>query len=464
MSTPVTYVANQYNVPAYQDTGYAQGAGNLSSYLIALATGSLTLSGGTFTLTADADFGASFGLKSIYYKSRATNPASTGVIRLGSAEVIAWRNNANNGNLPLTTDASDRLTFDGFVIATSSGALNGTTLTLTATSNQMVIGTTNTTTVSFTAPASSATYTVPDVGTTANFILSAGTQTIGGAKTFSSAVSLTAASNQLVFNPAAGNTVTINLSSAPAGSVVYTLPDVGGAAAFVMTAGTQTIAGAKTFSSAIAITATSNHLVLSTASNTLTINANSQATSPRIWSIPDISGAGTFAALEGTQTFTGAKTFSSTLSVANTGFQIGGNQVFPVLQIIVGTLTSAFSTTSSTFQASGLKAVITPKFNTSKIKITVSSALKATNTTLAAARATLERNASNLGAAVGFTEVNGNQATPIYAPLSIVYYDSPASTSALTYEVYILSTDNTTAAVLNASSQTSVIIAEEITQ
>ncbi len=38
MSTPVTYAGSSYNVPAYQDTGYAQGAGNLSSYLIALAT------------------------------------------------------------------------------------------------------------------------------------------------------------------------------------------------------------------------------------------------------------------------------------------------------------------------------------------------------------------------------------------------------------------------------------------
>lgn len=38
MSTPVTYSGTSYNVPAYQDTGYAQGSGNLSSYLIALAT------------------------------------------------------------------------------------------------------------------------------------------------------------------------------------------------------------------------------------------------------------------------------------------------------------------------------------------------------------------------------------------------------------------------------------------
>lgn len=38
MSTPVSYSGTTYNVPAYQDSGYAQGTGNLSSYLIALAT------------------------------------------------------------------------------------------------------------------------------------------------------------------------------------------------------------------------------------------------------------------------------------------------------------------------------------------------------------------------------------------------------------------------------------------
>lgn len=70
MSTTVTYVGTQYRIPAYQDTGYAQGAGNLSSYLIALATGSLTLAGGTFTLTAEVDFGVTYGLKAAYYKSR----------------------------------------------------------------------------------------------------------------------------------------------------------------------------------------------------------------------------------------------------------------------------------------------------------------------------------------------------------------------------------------------------------
>lgn len=314
MATPVTYVGTQYLVPAYQDTGYAQGNGNLSSYLIALATGSLTLSGGNFPLTADANFGASFGLKSLYYKSRNASVASTGIVRLGSAEMICWRDNLDNADLELTTNASDQLTYNGLVIATSTGALVGTTLTLSATSNQMVIGTTNTTTVSYTAPVASRVYTVPDAGGSASFILSAGSQTITGAKTFA---------DQTLLLQETGSTdvITINVAALSA-SRAYTMPDAGGSASFVMTAGNQTLAGTKTFSSAVPITATSNHLVLSTATNTLTINASTQVTA-RVWSVPDISANGTFAALEGTQTFTGIKTFSSPItSTDNTNSSI----------------------------------------------------------------------------------------------------------------------------------------------
>lgn len=115
MSTPVTYVGVQYNIPAYQDTGYAQGAGNLSSYLIALATGSLTLAGGTFTLTADVDFGATFGIQSTYFKSReaTTSPSTVGILRLGASDMIGWRNNADSGNVSLSKDTADALYYLG---------------------------------------------------------------------------------------------------------------------------------------------------------------------------------------------------------------------------------------------------------------------------------------------------------------------------------------------------------------
>lgn len=125
MSTAVTYVGTQYNVPAYQDTGYAQGTGNLSSYLIALATGSLTLSGGTFTLTADANFGGSFGLVALYYKSRGATLSTAGVFRMANAELIGWRNQGDGGNLTLGVNASDRFAFTGgdVLIATADSGV-----------------------------------------------------------------------------------------------------------------------------------------------------------------------------------------------------------------------------------------------------------------------------------------------------------------------------------------------------
>lgn len=264
MSTLVTYAGNQYRVPAYQDTGYAQGNGNLSSYLIALATGSLTVSGGSFPLTADANFGASFGLVSIYFTSRTINAATAGAVRLANTDKIEWRDNANANNLILAMNATQ--TGGGtytipdigagisasFVMtagtqtiggtktfstapAFSAGLVSAMAISITAVTNQIILGTTNTTTVSATAPASSAVYTIPDVGTTANFILSAGTQTVGGSKTFSSAVTVTAASSSALIIQAAQSGsqlgATIDNTSNTASSDVRLFMRVGGTSA-----------------------------------------------------------------------------------------------------------------------------------------------------------------------------------------------------------------------------------------
>lgn len=304
MSTPVTYVGNTYNIPAYQDTGYAQGTGNLSSYLIALATGGLTLSGGAFPLLSDADFGASAGLKSIYYKSRSSIISSTGILRLSNTEFIGWRDFANANDLELGVNTSDQLTYNGIVIASSGGALFGTTLTLSATSNQMVIGTTNTTTLSYTAPASSRTYTIPDAGGNVEFVMAGGTQTIAGAKTFSSAVTINPTTNQIVLGVT--NTTTIS-STAPAASRVYTIPDVGGSADFLFTVGAQTITGAKTFASSA--------LLLQEAGSTdvVTIAVASLAAG-RIYTMPDAGAAASFVMTEGNQTINGIKSFDGQTS------------------------------------------------------------------------------------------------------------------------------------------------------
>ncbi len=123
MSTSVNYVGNSYSIPAYGDTGYAQGPGNLSAFLIALATGNFTIAGGTVTLTADANLGPNFGLLSLYFKSITANIASAGVVRLANAEFIEWRNATNAGDNTLTSNASNQLAYaGGDVITTTAGS------------------------------------------------------------------------------------------------------------------------------------------------------------------------------------------------------------------------------------------------------------------------------------------------------------------------------------------------------
>jgi len=123
MSTTVTLNGATYTIPAEGDSSWGT---NLSNYFIAIAAGVLQKTGGTFTLTADIDFGATYGLKSTYYKSRATNPASAGQIRLGNAEFIKWRNAANSGDLGLKVNTSDALEYNGLVLGNSLATFTGT--------------------------------------------------------------------------------------------------------------------------------------------------------------------------------------------------------------------------------------------------------------------------------------------------------------------------------------------------
>lgn len=121
MGTNVTWNGLSYTVPATSEENWA-GATKVDGLLIALVNHGFQKTGGTFTLSADADFGVTAGLKSIYYKSRGT-VATTGVLRLGNAEVIAWRNAANSANIPLTVNSSDQLTFNGTVVMSSAGVV-----------------------------------------------------------------------------------------------------------------------------------------------------------------------------------------------------------------------------------------------------------------------------------------------------------------------------------------------------
>ena len=86
-----------------------------------------------------------------------------------------------------------------------------------------------------------------------------GTQTFAGSKTFSSAVAITATSNQLVLSSGA-SLLTIN-SGTSAAARTYLVPDAGATASFIMTAGTQSLLGSTTFS--VAPTASVASVILS---------------------------------------------------------------------------------------------------------------------------------------------------------------------------------------------------------
>jgi hypothetical protein len=121
MPTVVTLNGTSYNIPL---VGEANWGAQVSAYLVALSTGVLTKAGGSFTLTADVDFGATYGLKATKFSSR-TTPATTGIVRLGNAEYVSWRNAGNTADLGLRVNASNVLEYNGAPIVTLAlGAAN----------------------------------------------------------------------------------------------------------------------------------------------------------------------------------------------------------------------------------------------------------------------------------------------------------------------------------------------------
>jgi len=118
MSLVLTVNGSTYDYPETGDLNWGPDA---TDWAQAVTVGMLQKAGGLFQLLSETDFGTSYGLKSLYYKSRTANPAAAGQIRLGNTDNISWRNAANSADLPLSVDASNQLTFNSVAIVNSSG-------------------------------------------------------------------------------------------------------------------------------------------------------------------------------------------------------------------------------------------------------------------------------------------------------------------------------------------------------
>jgi hypothetical protein len=246
MAINQTFNGVVYSIPVQGDLRWGP---SLTRYLIALGNGALSPSGGTFTLTADINFGPTFGLLSTYYKSTTADIATVGQIRLAKTDTIDWRNTANTANLPLGINASDQLTFNGSAIISAGtfvSTITGTanqiiasspsgavtlstpqniatsssptfaTINLTSTSNQLVLGTTRTTTISADQPAlASRSISIPDPGGSSKFILQ---DIVGSAQQQISTPLLL--NGNITFNPSTSGIVgTTTNNSAAAGNV-----------------------------------------------------------------------------------------------------------------------------------------------------------------------------------------------------------------------------------------------------
>jgi len=113
MTTPLVINGTTYDYP---ETGDTQWGAEASAWAQAVSVGLLQKSGGLFQLLAEVDFGTSYGLKSLYYKSRSNNVASAGQIRLARGDVLSFRNQANSSNLDLAVNTSNQLTFAGIEV------------------------------------------------------------------------------------------------------------------------------------------------------------------------------------------------------------------------------------------------------------------------------------------------------------------------------------------------------------
>jgi len=120
LATNVTFNGSTFSIPSEGDSNWGDA---LSNYFIAIAAGTLQKTGGNFVLTSEVNFGASFGLRSPYFKTQATNPAGSGNFRLGNTEAINWRKSDNSGDVSLLVDSSNNLLFNGANVFISGGTL-----------------------------------------------------------------------------------------------------------------------------------------------------------------------------------------------------------------------------------------------------------------------------------------------------------------------------------------------------
>jgi uncharacterized protein (UPF0218 family) len=202
-------------------------------------------------------------------------------------------------------------------------------MTLSATTNQLVLGTTNTTTINSTAPAASRVYTIPDTAANANFVMTELAQTINGNKTLSGTTNLSGLTASSILTLNASKNITSNVLTngqlliGSTGNVPAIASLTGTTNQITVTNGAGTItlstpqsinSGATPTFASMTLTNTTNQIVLGT-TNTVTISSTAPAAS-RTYTIPDTAANSNFVMTDLAQTINGNKTLSGTTNLS----------------------------------------------------------------------------------------------------------------------------------------------------
>lgn len=138
-----------------------------------------------------------------------------------------------------------------------------------------------------------------------------------------------------------------------------------------------------------------------------------------------------------------------------------------VLQVVQGTRTTTFTTTSTSAVDSGLSVAITPSLATSRIMVFVSGMAQVAFSGSSGSNQgnfTLVRTSTTLQSFVtGYYQLASSTNGEMQGAINFSYLDSPSTTSATTYKMQMLSdTSSTTTSLLASATRIASIVAMEI--
>jgi hypothetical protein len=136
-----------------------------------------------------------------------------------------------------------------------------------------------------------------------------------------------------------------------------------------------------------------------------------------------------------------------------------------VLQVVTASTQASVLTTSTTFVSTGLTATITPKFATSKILViaSVQGIQKNAGNAATGAMLSLYKNGSSiLSNYAQYIGYNNTSSINLVGSNSLNYQDSPATTSATTYAIFVATSVSGQTVGVNVDYDTSTITLMEI--